>query len=133
MFFRVLSLLCLSSCNTPSLRVLMTPMASATICMLLTLLFKRFYLFIFQREGKGGRKRERETSMCGCLSHAPPHWGPGPQPRHVPNWESNQRPFGSQAGTQSTEPHQPGLLLTLKYRSLSEMSFWFPHHMLNHG
>ena len=24
--------------------------------------------------------------------------------------ESNQRPFGSQAGAQSTEPHQPGLI-----------------------
>ena len=24
------------------------------------------------------------------------------------DWESNWRPFGSQAGTQSTEPHQPG-------------------------
>ena len=35
-------------------------------------------LFIF-REGEGGR----ETSMCGCLSHAP-YWGPDPQPRHVP-------------------------------------------------
>ena len=27
--------------------------------------------------------RERETSMCCCLSCAP-YWGPGPQPRHVP-------------------------------------------------
>ena len=27
-------------------------------------------LFIF-REGKGGRKRGRQTSMCGCLSHTP--------------------------------------------------------------
>ena len=44
--------------------------------------FLRFYLFIF-REGKGGWKRERETSMCGCLPHTP-YWGPGPQPRHVP-------------------------------------------------
>ena len=35
-----------------------------------------FILFIyFQR--KGGRKRGRETSMCGCLSHVP-NWGPGP-------------------------------------------------------
>ena len=42
----------------------------------------RFYLFIF-REGKRGRKSGRETSMCGCLSHAP-YWGPGPQPGHVP-------------------------------------------------
>ena len=43
---------------------------------------KIFYLFIF-REGKGGRKRRRETSMSGCLSSAP-YWVPGPQPRHVP-------------------------------------------------
>ena len=34
--------------------------------------------------------------MCGCLSHAP-HQGPGPQPRHVPDWELNRQPFGSQA------------------------------------
>ena len=33
-------------------------------------------------EGKGGRKKGRETSMCGCFSHAP-HWRPGLQPRHV--------------------------------------------------
>ena len=26
-----------------------------------------------------------------------------------PAWESNQQPFSSQAGTQSTEPHHPGL------------------------
>ena len=44
--------------------------------------FLRFYLFIL-REEKGRRKRGRETSMCGCLSHAP-YWGPGPQPRNVP-------------------------------------------------
>ena len=50
-------------------------------------------------------------SICGCFSHPPPTppWGPGLQPRHVPDWESNQRPFGLQPGTQSTEPHQPGL------------------------
>ena len=41
------------------------------------------YLFIF-REGKGGRKRRRETSVCGCLSQAP-FWGPDLQPRHVPS------------------------------------------------
>ena len=38
-----------------------------------------------------------------------PHWGPGRQPWPVPDWESNQRPFGSQASAQSTEPHQPRL------------------------
>ena len=43
---------------------------------------KRFYLFIFRKRGGEG-KRGRETSMCGCLLHAP-SWGPGRQPRHVP-------------------------------------------------
>ena len=31
-----------------------------------------------------------------------------------PDQESNPPPFGSQAGTQSTEPHQPGALRILK-------------------
>ena len=44
---------------------------------------KKILFIYFQREGKGGRKRGRETSMCSCLSHAP-YWGPGLQPRHVP-------------------------------------------------
>ena len=71
-------------------------------------LFKRFYLFIF-REGKGGRKRGRGTSRCGCLSHTP-NWQCGPHPGMCPDWESNCRPFGSQASAQSTEPHHPGLM-----------------------
>ena len=28
-------------------------------------------------------------------------------PGMCPDWESNRRPFGSQASAQSTEPHQP--------------------------
>ena len=32
---------------------------------------------------KGGRKRGRETSMCGCISCVP-NRGPGLQPSHVP-------------------------------------------------
>ena len=28
------------------------------------------------------------------------------------DWELNQRPFGSQEGAQSTEPYQPGLVLS---------------------
>ena len=61
---------------------------------------KTFYLFIF-REGKGGRKKGREISMCVCLSHGP-HWGTGPQPRHVP-------PLGIEAArAQSTGLRHPG-------------------------
>ena len=32
---------------------------------------KKILFIYFWREGKGGRKRGRETSMCGCLSCAP--------------------------------------------------------------
>ena len=46
--------------------------------------------------------------MYGCLLYTS-HWGPGLQPRHVPQWKSNWRHFVSQAGTQSTELHQPRL------------------------
>ena len=34
------------------------------------------------------------------------------------NWESPWQPFGSQAGTQSTEPHQPGQNTTFVTRFL---------------
>ena len=67
------------------------------------LLFQRLYLFIFRERG-----RERETSGCDCLSRAP-CWGPGPNPGMCPDWEFNQRHFGSQACAQSIELHQPGL------------------------
>ena len=69
-------------------------------------LFKGFYLFIF-RERKGRRKRGRETSVCGCLSHTLTG-DLARNPGMCPDWESNQRPFGWQAGAQSTEPYQPG-------------------------
>ena len=42
------------------------------------LFLKKYFLNLFLERG-----RERETSMCGYLTHAP-YWGPGPQPRHVP-------------------------------------------------
>ena len=45
--------------------------------------FKKDFIYLSLERGKGRKKRGRETSVCGCLSHAP-HWGPGPQPRHVP-------------------------------------------------
>ena len=38
--------------------------------------FLRFY-FIFREE-------EGEQHQCVVVSHKHPHWGPGPQPRHVP-------------------------------------------------
>ena len=35
-------------------------------------------------------------------------------PGMFPDWELNQRPFGSEASTQSTETHQPGWFLVLR-------------------
>ena len=67
---------------------------------------KILFLFLLRKD-KGGRKKGRETSMCGCLSSAP-YWGPDCNPGMFPDWESNQPPFGSLASSQSTDPHQPG-------------------------
>ena len=55
---------------------------SITSCGQIFFFFLRFYLFIF-REGKGRRKRGRETSTCGYLLSAS-NQGPGLQPRLVP-------------------------------------------------
>ena len=46
-------------------------------------IFLRILCIYFQREGKGGRKGGRETSVHGCLSRNP-YWGPVLHPRHVP-------------------------------------------------
>ena len=43
--------------------------------------------------------------VASCV---PPTGDLAPNPGMCPDWESNWRPFGSQAGAQSIEPHQPG-------------------------
>ena len=69
-----------------------------------------------EREGEE-HQRTKETSI-GCLSHVP-NWGPGQQPRHVP-WLG----LSLQAGSQSTEPHQPEL-----ENSLEQMDFILSSHV----
>ena len=71
------------------------------------LFFLRFCLFL---DRGGGREKEGERHQCVVASHAPPTGDLACNPGLCPDWELNQRPFGSQAGAQSTEPHQPGLL-----------------------
>ena len=54
---------------------------------------------------------ERERNINVWLSLMWPLLGTWPTTQACAlDWESNQRPFSLQAGTQSTEPHQPGLL-----------------------
>ena len=62
------------------------------------------YFCFFFLEGREGRERGRETS-AGCLSHSP-NQGPGLQPNMYPDQESSCQHFSSQAGAQSTGPHQ---------------------------
>ena len=66
---------------------------------------KIFYLFIFKE-----REEEGEKHQCVVAAHAPPTGDLARNPGMCPDWESSWRPFGSQAITQSTEPHQPGHL-----------------------
>ena len=55
------------------------------------------------------REREGEKHQCVVASCIPPTEGLAHNPGMCPDWELNRRPFGSQASTQSTEPHQSGL------------------------
>ena len=71
------------------------------------------YLFIFRERG-GGREKEREKNTNAqeihpsVASHMSPTWDPTCNSGMCPDWDSNQRPLGSQSGIQSTESHQPG-------------------------
>ena len=78
-------------------------------------------LFIYFRL----RGRDKETPMCGCLSCAP-YWGPdlACNPGMCPDWESDQRLFGPQAGAQSTEPHQPGQSTAFERTRFILLLFW---------
>ena len=62
-----------------------------------------FYLFTFRERGREGEKHE-----CVVVSHAPPTGDLACNPGMHPDWESNQRPFGLQAGAPSAEPRQSG-------------------------
>ena len=63
---------------------------------------------------KGGRKKGKH--QCVVASCAPLTGDLACNPGMCPDWESNQQPFGLQAGTQSTELHQPGLILNMNYK-----------------
>ena len=81
--------------------------------------FLRFHLFTFRERGSEG-EREGEKHQCaretsiGCLSCIPTG-DLAHNPGMCPDWESNQRLFGSQVITRSTEPHQPGRFLKCSF------------------
>ena len=62
-----------------------------------------------------GREEEREGDKHQCVValQVPPTGELARNPGTLySDWELNQRPFGSQAGIQSTEPHQPEISLS---------------------
>ena len=70
------------------------------------------FIYFLERGERRERERKRETSMCKRrLPLAHPQWRTWPacNPGTCPDQESNQQSFSSQASTQSTKPHQPGL------------------------
>ena len=70
--------------------------------------FLRFYFFIFRERGREG-EREGEEHQCVVAFCTSSIGDPAHNPGMCPDLELNRQPFGSQAGTQSAEPHQPGL------------------------
>ena len=68
--------------------------------------FKKDYLFIYVA-------REGEKQPCVVASYVSPTGDLAHNPGMCPDWESNWRPLGLQAGAQSTEPHGPGLFFDL--------------------
>ena len=70
------------------------------------------------RERVRERESEGEKHQCVVASRTPPTGGLAHNPGMCPDWESNQQPFGSRAGTESAEPHQPGPFFSLlRYNS----------------
>ena len=66
-------------------------------------------MYLFLESGEG-REKEGEKYECVVTSCTPPTEGPAHNPGMCSDWELNWWPFGSQSGTQSTEPHQPGTI-----------------------
>ena len=64
-------------------------------------------LFIFKERGREG-EREKVKHQCVVSSHTPPTGEPSLQPRHVSWLGIEPVTLWFAAGTQSTEPYQPG-------------------------
>ena len=63
-------------------------------------------LFIYVREREG--ERQGEKHRCAVASYVPLVGDLACNPGLCPDRELNWRPFVSEAGAPSTEPHQPG-------------------------
>ena len=71
--------------------------------------FLKDFIYLFLERGREG-EREEEKHQYVVASCPAPTGDLVRNPGMCPDWESNRPPFGFQSGTQSTEPHQPGLM-----------------------
>ena len=85
--------------------------------------FFRDFIYLFLERRAGGRKRGREISMYGHLSHGS-HWGPGLQLRHVPQPGIKLATPRFKAHAQSTELHQPGCVLIFNRSTFRRQFTW---------
>ena len=91
--------------------------------------FKNTLFIYFRERGKEG-ERAREISMVerSVASYTLPPGDPACNQGMCPYGESNQRYFGLQPGTQSTEPHQPvfitSFFMTGKFSSTNTMNLF---------
>ena len=73
------------------------------------LFFLKIFIYLFLEIGEEREKeRERNSNVWLPLTQPPLGTWPATQACAL-DWELNPPPFGSQAGTQSTEPHQSRL------------------------
>ena len=91
--------------------------------------FLEYFIYLLLERGEGREKRGRETSVCEryqLLLTRPPTSDQAFNPDMCPDWELNQQTFSSQASTQSTKPHQPGLKIYFWFRvqTRSAYSIW---------
>ena len=95
--------------------------------------FKDFIYFFFRERGQEG-EREGEKHQWVIVPHASPTGDPAHNPGMCPDWESNQRSFGSEACAQSTELHQPEQKLTFIVHmipnSTVKRSPWYDHLLI---
>ena len=94
-----------------SLPPVIFPVLPSQIYSLFNFIFLKI-LFIFTERGReGGREEEgeRNISLLPLVRPQPPARDLARNPGMCPDQEFNQRPFSSQASTENTELHQPGL------------------------
>ena len=80
--------------------------------------FFKDFIYLFLEIGEA-RKTEGEKYQCVVASWAPPT-GARPTTQHVPLTGNGTCPSLSQAGAQSTKPHQPALMVPLPFSLLPD-------------